>query len=56
MLPRIAERRSEIADICRRFGVRRLAVFGSRRGERTSTRPAAILISSSNSIPSKRRR
>ena len=29
MLPLIAERRSEIADICRRFGVRRLAVFGS---------------------------
>ncbi len=27
--PLIAERRSEIADICRRFGVRRLAVFGS---------------------------
>jgi uncharacterized protein len=34
MLPLIAERRSEIADICRRFGVRRLAVFGSAaRGE-----------------------
>ena len=29
MLPLIAERRSEIADISRRFGVRRLAVFGS---------------------------
>ena len=29
MLPLIADRRSEIADICRRFGVRRLAVFGS---------------------------
>ena len=29
MLPLIAERRSEFADICRRFGVRRLAVFGS---------------------------
>ena len=29
MPPPIAERRSEIADICRRFGVRRLAVFGS---------------------------
>jgi uncharacterized protein len=29
MLPLIAERRSQIADICRRFGVRRLAVFGS---------------------------
>ena len=25
----ITERRSEIADICRRFGVSRLAVFGS---------------------------
>lgn len=34
MLPLIANRRSEIADICRRFGVRRLAVFGSAaRGE-----------------------
>jgi uncharacterized protein len=34
MLPLIAERRGEIADICRRFGVRRLAVFGSAaRGE-----------------------
>jgi uncharacterized protein len=34
MLPLIAERRSEIADICRRFGVSRLAVFGSAaRGE-----------------------
>jgi uncharacterized protein len=34
MLPLIAERRSEITDICRRFGVRRLAVFGSAaRGE-----------------------
>ena len=29
MLPLIAERRSKIADICRRFRVRRLAVFGS---------------------------
>ncbi len=29
MLPLIAERRSQIADICRRFGVRRLAAFGS---------------------------
>ncbi len=29
MLPLIAERQAEIADICRRFGVRRLAVFGS---------------------------
>ncbi len=29
MLPLIAERRPEIADICSRFGVRRLAVFGS---------------------------
>ena len=29
MLPLIAERRSEIAALCRRFGVRRLAVFGS---------------------------
>jgi uncharacterized protein len=34
MLPLIEERRSEIADICRRFGVSRLAVFGSAaRGE-----------------------
>ena len=34
MLPLIADRRSQIADICRRFGVRRLAVFGSAaRGE-----------------------
>ncbi len=34
MLPLIAERRSEIAALCRRFGVRRLAVFGSAaRGE-----------------------
>jgi uncharacterized protein len=32
MLPLIAERRSQIADICRRFGVRRLAVFGSAAG------------------------
>ena len=29
MLPLIAERRSEIAEICRRFGVRRLTLFGS---------------------------
>jgi hypothetical protein len=29
MLPLIGERRSEIAALCRRFGVRRLAVFGS---------------------------
>jgi uncharacterized protein len=29
MLPLIAERRSDIADICRRFSVRRLTVFGS---------------------------
>jgi predicted nucleotidyltransferase len=29
MLPLIAEHRSEIAALCRRFGVRRLAVFGS---------------------------
>ncbi len=29
MAPLIAERRFEIADICRRFDVRRLAVFGS---------------------------
>lgn len=29
MLPLIAERRSEIAALCRRFGVRRLVVFGS---------------------------
>ncbi len=34
MLPLIAERRAEIADICRRFGVSRLAVFSSAaRGE-----------------------
>jgi len=34
MLPLIAERRAAIADICRRFGVSRLAVFGSAaRGE-----------------------
>jgi hypothetical protein len=29
MLPLIAERRAEIAVLCRRFGVRRLSVFGS---------------------------
>lgn len=29
MLPLIAENRRKIADICRRFGVRRLDVFGS---------------------------
>jgi len=29
MLPLIAERRPEIATLCRSFGVRRLAVFGS---------------------------
>ena len=29
LLPLIAERRSEIAALCRRFGVRRLDVFGS---------------------------
>ena len=29
MLPSIAEYRSEIIALCRRFGVRRLAVFGS---------------------------
>jgi len=29
MLPLIAERRTEIAALCRRFGVRRLDVFGS---------------------------
>jgi uncharacterized protein len=29
MLPMIVQRRSEIADLCRRLGVRRLDVFGS---------------------------
>ncbi len=29
MLPSIAERRAEIADLCRRFHVRRLELFGS---------------------------
>jgi len=29
VLPLITERRSEIAALCRRFGVRRLGVFGS---------------------------
>ena len=29
MLPLIAERRAEIAALCKRFGVRRLEVFGS---------------------------
>jgi uncharacterized protein len=29
MLPLIAEHRAQIAALCRRFGVRRLAVFGS---------------------------
>jgi predicted nucleotidyltransferase len=29
MLPLIAEHRAEIAALCRHFGVRRLAVFGS---------------------------
>jgi predicted nucleotidyltransferase len=29
MLPLISERRPEIAGLCRRFGVRRLDVFGS---------------------------
>src|SRR5271169_2962072 len=29
MLPLITEHRAEIAALCRRFGVRRLAVFGS---------------------------
>jgi predicted nucleotidyltransferase len=29
MHPAIAEKRKEIADICRRFGVKRLEVFGS---------------------------
>ena len=29
MLPLIADRRSDIAALCRRFGVRRLDVFGS---------------------------
>jgi predicted nucleotidyltransferase len=29
MLPLIAERRADIAALCQRFGVRRLAVFGS---------------------------
>jgi len=29
MLPLIAEHRDEIAALCRRFGVRQLAVFGS---------------------------
>jgi len=29
MLPLIAEHRAEIAELCRRFGVRRLDVFGS---------------------------
>ena len=34
MLPLIRERRSEIAALCQRFGVRRLVVFGSAaRGE-----------------------
>jgi uncharacterized protein len=29
MLPLIAERRADIAALCRQHGVRRLAVFGS---------------------------
>lgn len=29
MLPLIAEHRAEIAELCRRFGVRQFAVFGS---------------------------
>lgn len=29
MLPQIAQHRSEIADLCRRFHVRRLELFGS---------------------------
>ena len=38
MLPLIAECHSQIADICRRFGVSRLAVFGSAaRGEHFDT-------------------
>ena len=32
MLPLIAERASEIAELCRRFQVRRLEVFGSAAG------------------------
>lgn len=34
MLPLIAEHRAEIAALCRRFGVRRLDVFGSAARER----------------------
>jgi uncharacterized protein len=29
MIPLVAERRDEIAELCRRFGVRRLDLFGS---------------------------
>jgi predicted nucleotidyltransferase len=43
MLPLIAERRSEIGALCRRFGVRRLAVFGSAaRGEDFDTQRSDI--------------
>ncbi len=33
MVPPIAERRSEIAELCRRYRVRRLELFGSAAGE-----------------------
>lgn len=29
MIPELAQRREELAELCRRFGVRRLEVFGS---------------------------
>ena len=50
MLPLIAEHSSEIAALCRRFGVRRLHVCGLRRAG-ISTQSEATSISSSNSIP-----
>ncbi|HZZ63539.1 MAG TPA: nucleotidyltransferase domain-containing protein [Roseiarcus sp.] len=56
MLPLIAERRSEIADICRRFGVRRLAVFGSAARGRDFDPARSDLDFLVESIPSKRRR
>ena len=45
MLPLIAERRSEIAALCRRFGVRRLAVWARPHAARISIRGDPTLIS-----------
>ena len=50
MHPAIADKRDELAALCRRYGVTRLQVFGSAAAPPTSIRSAATPIFSSSSI------